>query len=337
MCHEAKVGRTKYFAKWLEEIRTMEPEAVTQLDVRPLREAFPKEAQHFTKWLESNVDALGKRIGLTLTVVQREQAVGDFNVDLVCTEAGGRRVIVENQLERTDHTHLGQVLTYLVNLDAQIAVWVTAEARPEHQKVVAWLNESTPADVSFYLVKVEAVRIGSSPFAPLFTLIARPDQQAKEIGEQKKEWAEGSRTRSAFWQQLIERSKGKTPLFANVNPGTNSWLDTGVGRSGFVLEYYIEKDCGKVSLYIDHGRGSAEKNRAYLAALKAEQGDIESEFGGALQWVVPPNKQYTCIVERLDIGGLAEPDTWPVLQDAMIDAMIRLDKAVRRRVELVRV
>ncbi|HRS00819.1 MAG TPA: DUF4268 domain-containing protein, partial [Candidatus Sumerlaeia bacterium] len=104
-----------------------------------------------------------------LSVVQREKEVGEFNVDLLCEDNDGHYVIIENQLERTDHDHLGKLLTYLVNLEASMAIWITSAPRPEHQKVIDWLNESTGENISFYLVKVEATKIGDSPYAPLFT------------------------------------------------------------------------------------------------------------------------------------------------------------------------
>jgi len=315
----------------------MDSASIAKLDTRPLREAFPKEAHHFTKWLETNINALSERMGLTLTVVQREQAVGDFNVDLVCEEADGRRVIVENQLERTDHTHLGQLLTYLVNLDAHIAIWVTADPRPEHQKVIAWLNEATPADVSFYLVKVEAIRIGNSPFAPLFTVIARPDQQAKEIGEKKKEWADRHYSRIEFWKGLIERSKGRTKLFTNISPSKDYWISTGAGRTGVSFHYLLLRDAADVELYIDYDQDTGQKNKAILSALFAEREAIEGEFGGPLDWDPMEGSRAARIRRRFTTGGLAQPDTWPQLQDQMIDAMIRFDIALRSRLAKVKV
>src|SRR5207302_4470293 len=113
---------------------------IERLEIVSLRSAFPHEAHHFTRWLASHIEALSERLAMKLTVIQREQAVGDFNVDLLCEDAEGRRVIIENQLERTDHGHLGQILTYLVNLEASTAIWITSHPCSEHQKVINWLN-----------------------------------------------------------------------------------------------------------------------------------------------------------------------------------------------------
>ena len=126
------------------------------------RQLFRNEAGDFTTWLEEHIEVLGDRLGLTLSNAEREQAVGSFSVDLRAEDGDGRLVVIENQLERTDHDHLGKVLTYLVNLEAKTAIWVSPAPRPEHMRVVQWLNEITPVDVAFYLVKVEAVRIEDS-------------------------------------------------------------------------------------------------------------------------------------------------------------------------------
>jgi hypothetical protein len=310
---------------------------VQKLEIIPLRQAFPHEALHFTTWLEANIDALTDRLGIKLSDIQREQAVGDFSVDLVGQGADGRRVIIENQLERTDHSHLGQLLTYLVNLDASIAIWVAAEPRLEHAKVINWLNESTPADISFYLVKVEAARIGDSSYAPLFTVLARPDVQTKEIGEKKKEWAERHYSRYEFWKGLLEKSKPRTKLFANISPSKDSWISTGSGKAGIVFIYHIRLGEGTVELYIDHDQNTGERNKQIFDILHSQKGDIEQEYGEPLEWDRNNSKRVSQIRKRFNNGGLALPDTWSNLQDQMIDAMIRFDGIFRPRIAQIKI
>lgn len=310
---------------------------VSRLEIVPIRKAFQKEAIHFTTWLEGHIEALAERLGLQLTVVQREKEVGDFNVDLLCEDGDGRPVIVENQLERTDHDHLGKVLTYLVNLDASTAIWLTTEPRTEHQKVIDWLNESTAADIKFYLVKVEATRIGDSPYAPLFTVLSMPDKQTKEVGEKKKEWADRHYNRLEFWKGLLERSKDKTKLFSNISPGRYHWIGTGSGKSGVTFNYVILMDWSSVELYIDHDKDTGQKNKAIFDALYAQKDVIEKEFGSSLEWERLEDKRASRIRRRFESGGLASPESWPALQDAMIDAMVRLDKALRPRVAKIEI
>ena len=113
-----------------------------------LREVWPHEAQDFTPWLEENIDVLNNAIDLSLSIIEREQAAGDFSVDLVAEDESGNSVIIENQLERSNHDHLGKLITYLTAIDAKAAIWIVKEARPEHISAISWLNESSSA--SFY-------------------------------------------------------------------------------------------------------------------------------------------------------------------------------------------
>ena len=112
--------------------------------------------------------------------MDREQAAGTFSIDLVAEDEGGGTVIIENQLEKSNHDHLGKLITYLTAMSGKAAIWIVSDPRPEHVAAITWLNESASAD--FYMVKVEAVRIGDSPPAPLFTLIVGPSEDAKDVG-----------------------------------------------------------------------------------------------------------------------------------------------------------
>lgn len=134
---------------------------IGKIERLPLREVWAHEAMDFTVWLQENTDVLGDTIGMSLSNPEREWSAGDFNVDIVAEDDAGNAVVIENQLERSDHDHLGKLLTYLVGLEARAAIWIVSDPRPEHVKAVAWLNESTSA--SFYLLKLEAVRSGCRP------------------------------------------------------------------------------------------------------------------------------------------------------------------------------
>jgi hypothetical protein len=134
---------------------------------RPLREVWKHEALDFTTWLVENIDVLSEALDLPLQDAKREQACGDFSVDLVADDGSGSTVVIENQLEKSNHDHLGKLITYLAALDARVAIWIVSDARPEHTKAITWLNESRLA--SFYLVKAEAICIDSSAPACLFS------------------------------------------------------------------------------------------------------------------------------------------------------------------------
>ena len=137
----------------------MQTNTIGRLERVALREVWKHEAYDFTQWLQQNIDVLNVALDLSLVNVDREQTADSFSIDLVADDEGGGTVIIENQLEKSDHGHLGKLITYLTGMGAKTAIWTVSDPRPEHVAAVAWLNESTSAD--FYMVKVEAVRIGS--------------------------------------------------------------------------------------------------------------------------------------------------------------------------------
>ncbi|MDX2140659.1 MAG: DUF4268 domain-containing protein [Chloroflexota bacterium] len=312
---------------------------IGKIEVVHVREAFRHEALDFTVWLAENIEALSDRLGIQLTVIEREKYVGDFKVDLLCQDNDGRRVIIENQLEKTDHDHLGKVLTYLVNLDAHVAIWITTDPRPEHERVIDWLNENTGENAAFYLVRIEAIRIGDSPFAPLFTMLAQPDSQLSEIGVTKKELAtkelvERHHRRHEFWSGLLSKSQGKTQLFSNKSPSTDHWLSTGIGLSGINLSYLILKDNAGIELYIDVG--DQGRNKAIFDTLEQDKDAIHTEFGSPLEWRRLNDKRASRIIKLFQTGSLYQVDTWEELQNEMIAAMIRLDRVFRPRIAQLR-
>lgn len=156
---------------------------IGKIKVIPIREAFPHEAHDFTVWLSQNIDALAEKVGFPLIVESREVSVGKFRADLVCLDGSGNRVIIENQLEQTDHDHLGKLMTYMGNLNANTAIWITAQPRIEHQTAIENFNAQKRFGFAFYLVKVEAISINNSIPAPLFTVISRPEEESAPVFE----------------------------------------------------------------------------------------------------------------------------------------------------------
>lgn len=309
---------------------------IGKITVVPVRDAFRHESYDFTVWLEDNIDALAERIGMELTVIEREKSVGSFNVDLLCEDDLGNHVIIENQLERTDHDHLGKLMTYLINLDATIAIWVATDIRPEHQRVIDWLNEMSSADFAFYAIQVEAVRIGDSPYAPLFTVLSGPDEQTREIGDKKKEYAERHIQRYKFWEQLLERSLEHTRLSENRSPTRDHWLTVAAGRSGVSYNYLIYTDYAGIDLYIDFG--DFDKNKTAFDQMFAQKDVIEQEFGDTLDWRRLDDKRSSRVVKLYKGGGgLYDPEAWSHIQKLLIEAMIRLDKTLRRRLRNLKV
>jgi Domain of unknown function (DUF4268) len=292
-----------------------------------LREVFKHEAYSLTTWLEGNIDVLNDALGLELVSVEREQAAGSFSADLVAEDASGNTVVIENQLERSNHDHLGKLITYVSYMEARAAIWIVSDPRPEHVRAISWLNEAAPAD--FYLVKIEGIRIGGSVGAPLLTLIVGPSKEAREVGEAKKDRAERYQIRYRFWEQLLERAKGRTKLHSGISAKEYNWIAAGAGMRGLAFNYTVVQHGATAELYIDRGQGNEEDNQRIFDRLAEHKSEIEATFGGPLSWERLEDRRACRIAARFSAGGYRDEARWPEIQDEMIDAMIRLEAALR--------
>lgn len=301
---------------------------IGKLERVPLRQVWEHEAYDFTQWLQENIDVLNTALDLNLVNVDREQAAGSFSIDLVAEDEGGGTVIIENQLEKSNHDHLGKLITYLTGMGAKAAIWIVSDPRPEHVAAITWLNESSSA--AFYMVKVEAVRIGESPAAPLFTLIVGPSEEAKDVGQTKKEIAERYGIRKRWWSTLIERSAKINKLHAHITPGEYSWIGASSGIRGLNLNYVVTQDDCAAELYIDRGKLAEAENKAIFDQLRAHEREINAAFGETLSWERLEEKR-ACRIRHTQGGGgyrTAEAQ-WPAIQDTIVKDMDRLEKALR--------
>lgn len=292
-----------------------------------LREVWKHEALDFTQWLQDNIDVLNEVLDIELSNPEREQSAGAFNVDIVAEDDSGDPVVIENQLEKSDHNHLGKIITYLVAISAKTAIWIVADPRPEHVSSINWLNESSSAN--FYLLKIDAIKIGDSPPAPLITVIVGPSEESKEVGKTKKEMSERYNIREKFWTALLELSKTKTKLHSNISPSKHNWIGTSAGMQGLNLNYVVRKDSADVELYIDRGKDSEEINKNIFQQLSQNKDKIESEFGEPLEWQMLEGKRACRIKKRITIGGYRDDDKWTEIHEALVDSMIKLENSIR--------
>ncbi|MFW6116635.1 MAG: DUF4268 domain-containing protein [bacterium] len=300
--------------------------AISRLTSVSLRELWPNEAYDFTTWLGKNLDLVSEALGMDLSLLEHEASAGTFSADILAETDNGDAVVIENQLERTDHDHLGKLITYLSNLDARAAIWITSEPRPEHEKAIHWLNEMLPADTVFYLVRIEAYQIEDSAPAPLLTVVAGPSPEARQIGDKKKELAERHIKRREFWRTLLERANQKTSLHSQRSPITGGALDAGAGKSGIAFQYRIRMHDAEVGLRIR--RDTPEESKRIFDALQARRETIEQRFGDYLEWR-PREDVRTChIVHPLHTGGWKDEESWPETQEEMVDAMVALEQAL---------
>ena len=294
----------------------------------PLREVWKHEASDFTKWLQDNIDLLGETLDLRLSNPDREKPAGTFSVDLVTGDEVGNTVVIENQLEKSNHDHLGKLITYTVALEAKTAIWIVADARPEHVAAISWLNSSSSMD--FYLLKVEAIRIEESPPAPLLTLIVGPNEESRAINLTKKELSDQQLLLQRFWGQLFELSNQKTSLFANRPPGRGSWLRSSAGkRVGF--SYVIRKNDAQIQLDIE------DEDRLIFAELEKSKVTVEDIFGEPLEWELSQGRGPSRIKKQIELGGYTDEAKWPEIQEAMVDAMVRLEKALKPEISKLKV
>jgi hypothetical protein len=302
----------------------MSPTPIGKLQRVPLREVWKHEAYDFTQWLQQNLDVLNTALGMNLVNAEREQAAGSFSIDLVAEDDGGGTVVIENQLEKSNHDHLGKLITYVTAMQARAAVWIVSEPRPEHAAALNWLNNGT--DTAFFMVKVEAVRIGDSPAAPLLTVIVRPSEE-NSVRLQKQELAERHGIRQLWWSQLIKRPGAK--LHSHITPGTYSWIGTSSGVRGLNLNYVVtQADCA-AELYIDRGKDAEAENSAIFEQLQAHRTDIDGQVPYPISWE-PLDGRRACRLRISVPGGYRAPEAdWAGIHDNVVAAMNALNTALQ--------
>ena len=283
-----------------------------RLTKRDLHEQWKREAPDFTKWLSEpeNLELLSDEIGIGIELVQTEANVGRYNVDILAQEENtGKKIIIENQLEPTDHGHLGQIITYAAGLEAEYMIWIVREVRDEHKQAVDWLNEHTDEDLNFFLVVVELWQIGGSDPAAKFSIVSRPNDWKKSV---RREGGEGeqseTRTRQLeFWQQLRQYVSENCPELKLRKPAAQHWYDVSIGRSDchVCLTTYSREDKVGCELYIP---GSKE----LFSLLQSAKDDIEKELGlaGAIDWQALPDRKASRIrtFSKFDFDNT---ESWP--------------------------
>ena len=298
---------------------------IGRLERVALREVWRHEAYDFTRWLQDNIDVLNSVLALNLLNVEREQAAGAFSIDLVAEDEDGGKIIIENQLERSNHDHLGKLLTYLVAMNARAAVWIVSDPRPEHVATIAWMNDSSSAD--FYLVKVEAVRIGESPPAPLLTLIVGPSAESKAVSRTNRDFAERHELRRQWWTQLLARPEAT--LHRHISARQSNSIATTSSVPGLGLGYVIRQESWWVELYIAGAGRTGADNKAIFDQLLAHRDSIEASFGEPLEWQ-RLDGQIACRIRFASPGGYrSPPEDWDGIQEKQIAAMNRLNAALQ--------
>lgn len=280
----------------------MPKDELGRLERVDVRAYWPDEARDFTPWLAENIHLLNEAIGgLDLEVEEQESRVGDFRTDLVCRAMNEPLVIVENQFGKTDHDHLGKLLTYAGGKDAAVIVWVAEDFRDEHRAALDWLNEHTAGDVHVFGVQIELWKIGDSAPAPRFNVVSKPNDWVETV-RHTGDMSEAQKLRVEFWTGLrvvMEQKQGNVGLRA---PSKENWVDFAIGGADFGLQTICSTDKKRIDVRL---RITGQKAKAYYHRLFQQKDAVEREIGDKLEWrELPRNKQSDVTLSREDCDVL---------------------------------
>ena len=290
--------------------------------VTDLRSVWAHEEYDFSKWLsqEENLSLLSETVGIDIVLEELESPVGGFSVDLFASEEGtGRKIIIENQLEDTNHDHLGKIITYAAGKDADVIIWVVKRARDEHRQAVAWLNQHTDSEVGFFLVEIELWQINDSPVAPMFKVVERPNDWAKTM-KTTEGLSETKKLQLDFWQSFVEHAYAKpefSSVFSQRKVMPQHWYDISLGRSAYHCDLTVDTQKKRIGcgIYISDDKPTFEK-------FKAQKEKIEESFGGKLDWIEAGK---ACRILARAPGDIKKgKDAWPEMFDWYIASALKI-------------
>lgn len=298
------------------------------VDVRTIWE---HEAHDFTPWLLEHEDHLAETLGIDLELHQSEHPVGGLSLDLIGRDLTHDAVlIVENQLAKTDHSHLGQILTYAAGTDASSIVWIATSFREEHRQAVDWLNEQTRENVRFFGIELQAVRIGTSLPAPLFNLVAQPNDWQKQVRSAARSESTGSRAAlyQAFWTKYLERLSVEHPDWSRARaPSHQNWMAFPSPIKGTRINpSFAQGKRLRHEIYID--TGDEGRNDAMFEDLFRQSELFEAEYGRTLEWEALPGARACRIADYRGEGDVVFEDKHDEFVTWFLDAGVRLRRAL---------
>ena len=299
-------------------------------EVTDLREVWSDEARDFTPWLseEENISLLADAIGIDISVEERESSVGSFNADIFAYETGtDRKIIIENQLEETNHDHLGKLITYASGKSAEVVIWIVKHAREEHVSAIEWLNNHTDPEIGFFLCEIKLYKIGDSAPAVKFEVIERPNDWSKEIKKSESFVSETQQKRYDYWVEF-ENYAFQNYVFSHEfnrrKPSYNAWMNFAIGSSAchISIGQNYKNDEISVEVYISD-------DKDLFHSLESNKSAIESDFGGYLDWQPLPDKKASRVQIKKDVE-LENRDKWNEQFDWLVDIMLRMKKAFKK-------
>ena len=291
-----------------------------------IRTVWKHEQYDFSKWLatEENIQELGDTLNLSLTDVETEKFVGNYRCDIICKdELTGKMVLIENQLEPTNHDHLGKIITYASGLDAAVVVWIVSSARDEHASAIEWLNKHTDDEISFFLLEVHAYKIGNSDPAPQFKIIEQPNDFVKTVKTvtQNATLNEARKYYLEFWSQFNDILEQRGRPFNKRKASTDHWYNIAIGSSEAQLEIDLvnKENRIRIGMWISN-------NKELFDFMRQRHEEIEADLGEKLIWERLDGKKASRIF--LYISGLncKEQDNYQQLMNDAIDMVVKMKK-----------
>ncbi|MCY3690934.1 MAG: DUF4268 domain-containing protein [Chloroflexota bacterium] len=297
-----------------------------------LREGWESEPRDFTPWLAQpeNLAVLSQTLNMDLVTAGQEESVGPFRADILCRNTlDDSWALIENQLERTDHTHLGQLLTYAAGLQTVTIIWVAATFADEHRAALDWLNEITGEGFRFFGIEVELWKIGKSPAAPRFNVVSRPNDWSKAARHSVNVGTSPTDLQyQHFWNQLDRHLEKKDSSVRVTSQRTRRWTAYRLGLAEFHLEATLRRQAKDIVVHLAlKGRHS----KAHFALLEKDKEAIEREIGTALEWDELPDQE----LSRINLRRSADPtdeSQWPTLLEWTAETLEKFDGAFRERV-----
>lgn len=275
------------------------------------RDIWPAEDINFTPWLAEHITELGEALGLELNpdTTSTEVPVGNYRLDILAHD-GGRAVAIENQLGETDHTHLGQLLTYMAGRDARVVVWIAGKFRDEHREALDLMNRLTDEETEFFGVVVEVLQIDNSHPAPHFKVVSAPNDWGKQNKATTTPGESGiSQRYRQFFEALVDQLGNNLDNPRPRKVSGKSWLSFHTGYSGFDFGASFTNKGGtrraRVELYIDSK--DKERNKAFFDELEAGKEEIESEIEGEFDWDRLDNKR-ACRIAVVHPGSIRDDE-----------------------------
>ncbi len=282
---------------------------LSNLEKVDLREVWKNEATDFTNWLAKpeNLGLLSDEIGIDISFIQTEASVGKFNVDILAEEEHTeKKIVIENQLESTDHDHLGKIITYASGFNANFIIWIVRDVRDEHKQAVDWLNENTDSNINIFVIQMEVWKISNSPYAPKFQVIAKPNDWAKAVKKSagQNEKSEIQLLQLEFWTKFKEYAQDSKENIKLRKVSAQHWYDISFGFSNAHITLTVNSQSKQMAceVYIPD-------SKQLFSSLEMQKNNIETELNKQLTWEELPKKKASRI-KFISSGDLFEQESW---------------------------